>query len=364
MQTRRSRIFVMTMYAEAEYPSSLLPEQLDQYLAKGWFRMGQSIFTTNFLTFHDQLYSAIWLRIALKHLQPDKTQHKLRKQNSAFLVTIREASLTTEKEELYANYRQSVAFNGSPSLHHLLYGESTHTIFNTMEVVVHDRDKLIAAGFFDTGKNSAAGISSFYDPAYKKYSLGKYLIYLKMEYCKNLGMEYFYPGYFVPGYSFFDYKLKIGTSALEYLDLNIQQWLPIGKFSRSPLEIIREKLHTLQGLLSRCNVESTVTDYEYYSANLVPDLRGMSFLDAPVFLFVTDVIDGILHPLVVYNICDGYYHLLQCRSVWSQDAHTQLNTLYASHLLQVEEDLFTTPDAQQMLSRLLPELQYRWKRFS
>ena len=82
------------------------------------------------------------------------------------------------------------------------------TIYNTHEINLFDGEKLIAVGYFDIGTRSAAGISSFYDPSYKKYSLGKYLIYLKMEYCQKMGFEYFYPGYFVPGYKAFDYKLS------------------------------------------------------------------------------------------------------------------------------------------------------------
>ncbi|MEJ7659632.1 MAG: hypothetical protein WKG07_08390 [Hymenobacter sp.] len=35
---------------------------------------------------------------------------------------------------------------------------------------------LIAAGIFDQGTRSLAGIVNFYDPDYRKYSLGKYLM--------------------------------------------------------------------------------------------------------------------------------------------------------------------------------------------
>ncbi|MCW3093342.1 MAG: hypothetical protein JWP81_4411, partial [Ferruginibacter sp.] len=29
------------MFAQVEYPENLLPQELDDYLAKGWFRMRQ-----------------------------------------------------------------------------------------------------------------------------------------------------------------------------------------------------------------------------------------------------------------------------------------------------------------------------------
>ena len=60
------------MFVEIEYPDKLLPAQLDDYLSKGWFRMRQTIFTTNFLHFRHQFYSAIWLRISLDNYLFDK----------------------------------------------------------------------------------------------------------------------------------------------------------------------------------------------------------------------------------------------------------------------------------------------------
>ena len=90
---------------------------------------------------------------------------------------------------------------------------------------MYDQDKMIATGFFDVGQESAAGICSIYDPAYRKYSLGKYMIYEKMFYSKSKGFDYFYPGYVVPGYTMFDYKLDIGSTALEYLNRGNGQWI-------------------------------------------------------------------------------------------------------------------------------------------
>ena len=42
------------MFAQIAYPEELAPEELDKFLANGWFRMRQTIFTTNFLHFNQQ----------------------------------------------------------------------------------------------------------------------------------------------------------------------------------------------------------------------------------------------------------------------------------------------------------------------
>lgn len=353
------------MFACAEYPETLLHEELDTYLERGWFRMGQTIFTTNFLNFNNQLFSAIWLRVELSRMVPDKTQQKLRKANDGFQGEIKKASLDIEKEALFANYKQGISFNTSSSLQHLLYGEASHNIYDTFEITIRDNGKLIAAGFFDLGTNSAAGIASFYDQAYRKYSLGKYLIYLKMEYCKQLGLRYFYPGYFVPGYPFFDYKLKMGGSALEFLNLRSQQWLPINDFSsyEVPLFAMREKLNKLHTLLLGSGIESKILNYEFYSVNLVPDLRGMDLFDFPVFLIFSDLNTDMLYPIVTYDVRDDLYHMMQCRSIWASDIKSEPNEFYATHLLKVEEVLVSSAIPEtivpQVLSCLKKNIFYR-----
>jgi leucyl-tRNA---protein transferase len=328
----------MDMFAQAHCPETLAPDELDKYLARGWFRMGQTIFTTNFLNFKDRFYGAVWLRVVLDGFQVDKTQQKLMKRNASFSVEFKKAAITPEKELLYAKYKQSISFEASASLESLLFGKSLSSIYNTQEVNIYDSGRLIAAGFFDIGQNSAAGIVSFYDPAYKKFSLGKYLIYLKMSYCKALALQYFYPGYFVPGYSFFDYKLTIGRPTLEYLQLNTGQWLPIDSFrvEHSPLQIMLAKLYALQQLLSQLKAESEVFLYEYFDANLVPELRDAELFDFPVLLYVFDSGNGDQDQMIVYDVRDKRYHLIKCFHVWTSNATNNRPEFYSSHLLKID----------------------------
>ncbi len=57
------------------------------------------------------------------------------------------------------------------------------------------------------GKNYVAGIKNIYHPEYCKYSLGKCLMILTYRFCKVNNIEWYYPGYLVPGHTKFDYKL-------------------------------------------------------------------------------------------------------------------------------------------------------------
>jgi arginine-tRNA-protein transferase len=219
------------MFAELENPLFIDPHELDQYLADGWFRMGQSVFTTNFLKFNHVFYSALWLRINLLEAEFPTTKSKLQKLNSKFEVEIQPAQIKPIQETLFDKYRSHITFETSNSLEQLLFNNTQRDIFNAYEVNVYDKEKLIATGFFDLGHDSGAGISCFYDPDYKKHSLGKYLMFLKMDFCIKRGLTFFYPGYFAPGYRLFDYKLDLTKSAMEFLDFRDNQWYPMSTFS-------------------------------------------------------------------------------------------------------------------------------------
>lgn len=333
------------MFAKAISPIELTPEQLDVYLQQGWFRMGQSIFTTHFIRFKNQLFSTIWLRIALDQFLPDAVQKKLMKKNNGFTSIIQPATLTEEKENLYTRYRAQRSFNPSPSLHELLLGESSsHSIYQTYEVAIHDNGKLIAIGFFDVGETSAAGIVSIYDPAYKKYSLGKYLIHLKIQYCQMLGLQYFYPGYFVPGYSFFDYKLSIGHCALEFFALNNKQWLSINHFSRRHIAIneMQVMLENVQQDLAVLDVDTAIVNYEFFDASLLPDLREAGLFDFPIFLHASASSFTGSELLLVFDVRDSLFYLFWCVPIWQVETANPDKNFYSSYFLKIASTLYVT----------------------
>src|SRR5688572_11082836 len=106
----------MDMFGQVHSPEKLSGDELDAYLEMGWFRMGQTIFTTNFLNFKNQFYSAIWLRIVLPRFSLDNTQQKLAKINAGFTTEITPAHISPEKEALFAKYKLAVPFEASASL--------------------------------------------------------------------------------------------------------------------------------------------------------------------------------------------------------------------------------------------------------
>jgi len=201
-------------------------EVLDYYLSLGYYRMNQELFTTRFLPVEGGWHTVHWLRLTVAQLSWGSRQRQLLRQNARFAVRVRPFQLGAEYEALYARYYATLAFDAAESLEALLLAGSPTTVFDTYTVDVREGGRLVAAGIFDRGAASLAGIVNFYDPDYQRFSLGKYLLLQKAAYAQQQGLTYYYPGYLAHGYAKFDYKVAVCEAATEVFDCLARQWVP------------------------------------------------------------------------------------------------------------------------------------------
>ena len=207
-------------------PIRIIPgPALDYYLGQGYYRMHQDLFTCRFLPIDGGLYTVHWLRLELARVHYGPEQRRLLRVAERFTVRRRPFRLTAELEELYAAYRASITFDAPPTVEAFLLAGSTHNVFSTEVLEIRDGERLVAAGIFDNGARTLAGIMNFYHPEYRKFSLGKVLMLLKLEHARGLGHHYYYPGYVVHNYPKFDYKLFPCPAATEVFDCLTGQWL-------------------------------------------------------------------------------------------------------------------------------------------
>ncbi len=188
--------------------------------------MQQQIFTCRYVHFAEVRYPVHWLRISLSAVTFGTKQNRLLRINNKFSVTVKPLVITDELEALYDLYWYSLDFDAPYSVESCLLDGTGQTIFDTYVIEVRDEGQLIAAGIFDNGDRSIAGIMNFYHPDYRKQSLGKYLMLLKILYAQQQRKEYYYPGYLVGNYPKFDYKLFACESATQVYDEGSGQWLP------------------------------------------------------------------------------------------------------------------------------------------
>ena len=351
------------MFANKHYPEILYPDELDAYLAKGWYRMGQTIFTTHFLFFDNNVYSAIWVRLPLADYRFRKRLRKIIQRNQEnFEVKIRQGFISREKEALFQKYRE--AFNGrlAPNLKDYLLDGEDYNIYNTFEVAVYDDDRLVAFSFFDMGSESAASIIGVYDPDYSKQSLGFFTMLMEIAHCLEKGMDFYYPGYVVPGYQRFDYKLRIGEVA--YFEPGSSSWLPYADLSpeKIPVNYARNRLRSLQYQLEEQGIHSKLLIYPFFEANLFNFWQAQYF-DFPFLLKIELAAESYFRLIVSYDVKNDGYHLLKCISF--EDTHNYFNkdfldalnpSTHLNEILIIEQFLLSNTIDESMAGAVAEEL--------
>lgn len=234
------------------------PALYDSLLAGGWYRVQQIMMTTDFImtegvagsnnpkplepgegTFHylgNEVAPVFWLRINLGKVKKIKKHayHNFIENN--FRVVIEPFEYRMIDEHLYHKYLNSIDFDASAQLYDYLFTEEQNNIFQSTAIRVFDGEELIACGIFDEANTSSAGIINFFDPAYKKYSFGKWLIRKKLELSLDQGLAFYYPGYFSTRITKFNYKLAIQPNATEVYIRDANEWVPWEETQHTNLE--------------------------------------------------------------------------------------------------------------------------------
>lgn len=302
-------------YAEKNTPFTLSPQSLDWHLAKGWYRMGSTIFTTHFLFFQDRPYSALWIRVVLEEFTFSKSQRKLLRKNAQlFDVNIGPRVIDAEREALYARYAADFDGRLSPTISDSLEDYNGEVVFNTYEVTVRDRvtQQLVACSYFDLGNSSAASILGIFDPKLRAFSLGYYTMLLEMEFCLAQGFDHYYPGYVVPGYRRFDYKLRLGPA--QYYEVRSGDWRPYVDLSPevdAPVEVQRRKLTAFVDALANIGRHSALKIYPLFEAGLY-DIWNDDYYPYPYLVPVTALSGKIIY-VVAFDPRERVYLLLECK---------------------------------------------------
>jgi len=225
------------IYYHTHSPDQMTGEMLDHYLKFGWYRIQQKMITTDLIVGEDEsLLPVFWIRFDLHKFKPGSSSRKIIKHNQQFTVTFKSFDISRETEELFNAYKSCTDFSLTDNVKDYLLGTEAMNVYNSVMIEVRDRQQLIAVGYFDEGNSSIAGILNFYHPAYKKHSLGKYLMLLKAEYAVKNRMHYYYPGYICSRNPKFDYKLFPDKSATEIFIRSRQEWLPYLSVELTELE--------------------------------------------------------------------------------------------------------------------------------
>lgn len=274
------------MSLEFDFPLFLSPEELDALLLKGWFRMRENVFTTHYYIRNAELLSTVWLRSLLEVYRFSKSQRKqLRHLHKRYDIQFSPLVLTEEHETLYQRYLTVAKGDRSSSLEGVL-GDVECVVFQSQMLEIRDPEadgRLVAMSIFDLGKEALQSIIGMYDPEYPHESFGVYTMLLEVEWAIQRGFALYYIGYFTPGFSTFDYKLRLQN--LQFFNPDSQQWFDIDLLDTKLLWSSQhvQRLQQLQTHLKQHGLETTIRLNVFYDTIILHSL-GETYLDEPIFL--------------------------------------------------------------------------------
>lgn len=292
----------------------LAPTELDDYLERGWFRIGQTLMTCRVVLFDGALRTALWTRLPLHgHRFRKSSRKQLARNQRRFRVESHDhVVLDDQREELYQRYRDVARGERSPTLEDFLYGDTEpRELFDTHEIDLWDGDRLVAFSWFDMGARTCQSLMGVYDPDYASHSLGFTTMLLEIEYAMARGCEHFYPGYVLPGEPAMDYKLRIGS--VEFHDPDLDTWRPWRELGEHELSEsrMRRALRAAANELATYGVRVVLRMYPMFEAPAWHDqLRGC--LDAPLVLVCDPKPLARRQLLVTFDLERAAYTIVRC----------------------------------------------------
>lgn len=266
------------------HPEALEPEELDAFLAAGWFRMRQAVFTCRFVLEGGDLHTAVWVRLPVAGYEFRRSLRRVLKRNDQIYdVDIHRFVASEEMEDLYQVYRSAFAGELAPTLLDALYDDDERDIFDTWQVDVRLDGRLVALSIFDRGRAAVESIMGIWHPDFARHSLGLYTMLVEVRHCRDSGFESYYPGYVAPGCAAFDYKLRL--DGMEYLDTGGSGWASVAGLDSHALPSARFKsaLDAVETALTAQGVPFRRCLYPLYRLVAV-DERLTRCLDTPLFV--------------------------------------------------------------------------------
>jgi len=199
------------------------PEQMDFLWAGGWRHCGNYFFRYSAAHHLGGVRTVMPLRVNLAKFALSRSQKRVTARNSRLRVVIRDTFIDAVKENLFNHHRGRFKESVPDSIYDFLSERPATEPCPNQEICVFDGGSLIASSFLDIGGKATSAVYAMFEPSESKRSLGIFTMLEAIRHSRELGYEYYYPGYAYHESSVYDYKKNFAGS--EYYDWN-ESWMP------------------------------------------------------------------------------------------------------------------------------------------
>jgi arginine-tRNA-protein transferase len=151
------------------------------------------------------------LRVEVGKLERTKGLRRLMKRNGDLRVSVAEPRVTLEKWELYERYQREWHGKdvgdegGAEGFVRFLYDSPVETAEFEYR---NGAGKLIGVGICDVSLKSVSSVYFYFEPGEKGRSLGTFSAVYEMLWAREMGIPYWYAGYWVKGCGAMEYKAR------------------------------------------------------------------------------------------------------------------------------------------------------------
>ena len=189
--------------------------ELNNILTQGGFRRSQSI---AYRPACEGCRSCVSVRVIAREFRPTRSMRRIANRNADIESEMRLAVPTSEQYAIFRAYLDSRHRDGGMAdmtvLDYAMMVEDSHVETRIIEYrrrqgeasITGRGNELVAVALTDVLSDGLSMVYSFYEPAYRKRSLGTYMILDHIARARQMGLPYVYLGYWVRGSRKMDYK--------------------------------------------------------------------------------------------------------------------------------------------------------------
>lgn len=179
-------------------------------LDKGYRRHGFHVYRPDC----SECFECHVLRIPVKDFNISRSQKRiLKKGRQAFEIRIVEPEYSDVKLQLYKEYLNFQHSRESDTNSMSGYQEFFVDSFldsNTRELQLYFKNKLCAIGIFDEIGDAVSAVYFYFSQSIAHLSPGTFNILVLIDWAKQNGLQYFYPGFYIPTCKAMNYKTNFG----------------------------------------------------------------------------------------------------------------------------------------------------------
>jgi leucyl-tRNA---protein transferase len=203
----------------------LSPTMMDKLWAQGWRHFGTYFFRYAQVPKNGTLFHVQPLRVRLEHFTTNRSQRRTLKQNQDINLLVKAAYIDEEVAQLFERHKTRFKDNRPESLHTFLSEDPAHTPCPCLSLCFYLRGELVGISYLDIGEEACSSVYQCFEPSLSKRALGILMMLQAIDYARNQGKTFYYPGYAFREASFYDYKKTL--RGLEVFDW--KTWLPLAR---------------------------------------------------------------------------------------------------------------------------------------